>query len=130
MKLLFSFLFIALTQFACAQKSTSKSLDFDLEEIKGTWVIDLRPSPGSAAHVQEFTIEPKEGNQFSGTFYGSEFKDGYFNLEWEVLYFGFSSRDGSSGYYHSGYIKDGKIHGVTYCPGREFTIPWVGEKKE
>ena len=130
MKFLFSFLFIALTQFACAQNSTSDSLTFDLEKIKGTWVIDLRPSPESASHVQEFTIQPTKGNQFGGTFYGSEFKDGYFNLEWDVVYFGFSSRDGSSGYYHSGYFKEGKVYGITFCPGREFTIPWEGEKEE
>ncbi len=130
MKFLFSFLFIALTQFAYAQNSSSNSLDLNLEKIKGTWVIDLRPSPDASAYMQEVTIQPTKGNKFEGTFYGSEFKNGFFNLEWDVVYFGFSSRDASNGYYHSGYVKDGKIYGVTYCPNREFTITWVGEKKE
>lgn len=130
MKFLISFLFIAMTQFVYAQNSTSKSLDFDLEKVRGTWTIDLKATPNGAPYLKDFTIQPEEGNQFKGTFYGSEFKNGYFNLNWEVLYFGFSSRDNSSRYFHSGYIKDGKIYGVTYCPDREFTIPWVGEKKE
>lgn len=118
-----------MTQFATVQTTNSDTPKFDLEKIKGTWIIDLKTSPDGKPYLKEFEIHPDKGNQFSGVFYGSDFKNGYFNLEWEVLYFGFSSKDGSSSYYHSGYFKDGKIYGVTYCPRREFTMPWVGERK-
>ncbi len=128
MKFLISFLFIALTQIAYTQNSTS--LDIDLERIKGTWIIDLKTTPDGTPYLKEFVIRPDEGNQFRGVFYGSNFKDGYFNLNWEVVYFGFSSKDGSNSYYHSGYFKDGKVYGVTYCPDREFTMPWLGERKK
>ena len=129
MKFLLSILFFTFTQCSIAQNANSNSPTHDLENIKGTWVIDLKTAPDQPSYLKEFMIQPEKENKFSGTFYGTEFKNGYFDLNWDVVYFGFSSKDYSNRYFHSGYIKDGKIYGVTYCPGREFTSRWEGKKK-
>ena len=67
---------------------------------------------------------------FQGTFYGSTIKDGLLNTSWDKIYFSFSTSDASHNYYHSGYLENGKLKGISYCPGRKFTAPWNGTLKE
>ena len=95
----------------------------------GTWKIDLRPSPESEGYFQSFHIEIINGNAFSGTFYGSEIKNALINRNWPKIYFAFSTSDQNNEYYHTGYLQNNKVYGITYCPGREFTAPWNGIKE-
>lgn len=97
--------------------------------LLGSWTIDLRPSPDAEGYYQVFEVNSIDGASFEGTFYGSTLEGGLFNTQWERLYFAFSTSDQSHTYYHSGYLLDGKLHGISYCPGREFTAPWTGVKK-
>ena len=100
-----------------------------MEALVGTWAIDLRPTPDAEAYFQPFVIENIEENTFSGTFYGSEIKNAILNKNWPKIYFAFSTSDANSEYYHSGYMIEDQLHGMTYCPNREFAAPWTGSKE-
>jgi len=110
------------------QKSDSLK-SFDKDKIKGTWLIDLRPSPNSEIYLKNFIITPAEGKEFSGEFYGTEFSTGIFNTDWENVYFAFTTKDKTNTYFHSGYISGNRIYGVSYSEGRKFTSHWTGTKK-
>ncbi|MBT8235532.1 MAG: hypothetical protein KJO04_05025 [Bacteroidia bacterium] len=99
------------------------------ETLEGTWTLDLRPTPDAEGYYQPFVIERIEGNTFSGTFYGSEIKNAILNKNWPKIYFAFSTSDATSEYYHSGYMMEDQLHGMTYCPNREFAAPWTGSKE-
>lgn len=102
--------------------------DSKIKTLQGEWVIDLRPTPQSEGYFQPFVIESIDGNTFKGTFYGSELEKTLLNDSWEKLYFAFTTRDSSNEYYHSGYLLNGTLFGITYCPNRNFTAPWTGER--
>ena len=102
---------------------------FDKDNIKGTWIIDLRPEPNSEPYLKDFLITPNEGKSFSGEFYGAEFSNGIFNTDWENLYFAFSTKNTINTYFHSGYIIGNKIYGISYSSERKFTSHWTGTKK-
>ena len=99
------------------------------DNLIGEWIIDLRPTPESEGYFQFFTVDSIDNNSFQGTFYGSELEKSLLNTNWDKLYFSFTSRDTSNEYYHSGYLLDGILYGITYCPNRKFTAPWTGRKK-
>ncbi len=95
----------------------------------GNWKIDLRPTPDAEGYFQIFEVKSIDSNTISGTFYGSEIKNALINKNWPKIYFAFSTSDQNNDYYHSGYIENDKLYGITYCPNREFTAPWTGTKK-
>jgi len=95
----------------------------------GNWKIDLRPTPEAEGYFQPFEVKSIDGNTFNGTFYGSEIKNALINKNWPKIYFAFSTSDQSNEYYHSGYLENDRLYGITYCPSREFTAPWTGTKK-
>lgn len=101
----------------------------NLDKVKGTWLLDLRPDPNSEPYLKDFILTPTKGKEFEGEFYGTKFTGGYFNTDWENLYFAFTTGDKDNVYYHSGYIIDDKIFGVSYSEGRKFTSHWTGIKK-
>lgn len=102
---------------------------FDSEIIKGIWTIDLRPTPKSEAYYKDFIIMPTEGKNFSGEFYGSPFNNGKFNSDWDKIYFAFTTADKQNTYYHSGFIDDDIISGVSFSADRKFISHWRGHKK-
>lgn len=101
----------------------------NLEKVKGTWLLDLRPDPNSEPYLQDFILTPTKDKEFEGKFYGTKFTGGYFNTDWENIYFAFTTGDLDNVYYHSGYIIGDKIFGISYSEGRKFTSHWTGVKK-
>lgn len=101
----------------------------NLDKVKGTWLLDLRPEPNSQPYLKDFILTPTKGKEFEGEFYGTKFTGGYFNTDWENVYFAFTTGDKDNVYYHSGYIIDNKIFGISYSEGRKFTSHWTGTKK-
>ena len=95
----------------------------------GEWTIDLRPSSESDRYFQSFVVEFIEENTFKGTFYGSNLENTILNSNWDKLYFALTTRDQSNEYYHSGYLLNGKLYGITYYPNRSFAAPWIGVKE-
>jgi len=110
-------------------KEDNETSDRDLSALKGVRTLDLRPSPSAEPYLQEFKILEVKNKDFSGTYYGSNFENGIFNTQWDKIYFGFSTSDQSSSYFHSGYIEKNKIFGVSYSMERHFIVPWSGIKK-
>ena len=115
------FLTLSLVSFAIAQEETDKKL-------VGEWRIDLRPTPEAEPYYQIFAIEAVTDSGITGSFYGSSLEDGYLNTVWPEVYFAFTTRDATNAYYHSGYLKEGKLYGTSYCPGRNFIARWTGER--
>lgn len=118
-------LFVCMSSMVFAQNATSVHSN----QLNGIWQIDLRPTPDSEAYFKQMTIQITDDNTFNGTFYDSTFKKGFLNTSWPNIYFAFSTKDKSNTYYHSGYFDGNTLHGVTYCPNREFTAPWTGTKE-
>jgi CubicO group peptidase (beta-lactamase class C family) len=118
------------------QKSTIPTLttipeaqNKSIENAGGTWLLDLRPDPGSEAYLKDFIITPTTGRDFNGEFYGTAFTSGKFNTDWDVLYFAFTTSDKENVYFHSGFIEGNKISGISYSPDRKFTSHWTGVRK-
>jgi len=99
------------------------------DPLVGEWTIDLRPTPDAEGYYQKFQITAIDGNIFTGFFYGSEIENGLLNKNWDRLYFAFTTSDASNDYYHSGYLEEGALQGISYCPNRAFTAPWTGVKE-
>lgn len=108
-----------------AKNNSSETID----DLIGNWKIDLRPTPESEEYYQYFNVKMINENTFTGTFYGSEIKSSIINTNWNKIYFAFSTFDKSNEYYHSGYLENEKLFGITYCPNRNFTAPWSGIKE-
>jgi teichoic acid D-alanine hydrolase len=111
------------------KKQETSSNILNLDKVKGTWVLDLRPDPNSEPYLKDFILTPTKGKEFEGEFYGTKFTGGYFNTDWDCLYFAFTTGDKDNVYYHSGYIIDNRISGISYSEGRKFTSHWTGIKK-
>lgn len=111
------------------KKQENSNNTVNLEKVKGTWLLDLRPDPNSEPYLKDFIVNPTTGKGFDGEFYGTKFTGGYFNTDWENIYFAFTTGDKDNVYYHSGYIIGDKIFGISYSEGRKFTSHWTGTKK-
>lgn len=105
----------------------NKKIDF--QNVAGTWVIDLRPTPNNEAYLKDFIITPQKGKFFGGEFYGSAFANGQFNTDWDNLYFAFTTSNRENTYFHSGYINGNTISGNSYSAERKFISHWTGKKK-
>ena len=124
------FLICLMTYTFSAAQENSDARTGNEHALVGEWKIDLRPTPDSEPYFQIFTIEEVNDRTLVGSFYGSPVQDGLINMNWPKLYFAFSTNDSTDGYYHSGYLADGKLFGTTYCPGRDLIARWTGERKE
>lgn len=99
------------------------------ESAQGEWMIDLRPTPESEPYIKAFKITSNADGGFDGEFYGYPFSGGFLNTSWDKIYFGFTTSDQSSTYYHSGYIEGDNIYGITLNEQRKFVMPWRGQRK-
>lgn len=111
-----------------AQGETQDSLQTP-KQLEGTWIIDLRPTADAEPYLKKFILILESKSSFSGEFYDSLIFNGRINENWDKMYFAFKTEDQSSEYFHSGYMLDGKIYGITHCPNRNFVAPWVGVKE-
>jgi hypothetical protein len=113
------------------QKEKSENTEARLlKNLVGTWELDLRPSPESDVYKKDFDITGFSDGKLKGVYYGTEFNNGKINTAWGKIYFSFSTADQSGAYHHAGYIDSGKMYGTSRSDGRDFMIPWFGEKKK
>jgi hypothetical protein len=85
-----------------SQKDSTKPTT---NNLLGTWVIDLRPTPTSEPYLKDFKFTKIEGKMFDGEFYGYPFQGGFLNTDWD------------------------KIVGMSLNENRKILIPRRGEKK-
>lgn len=126
MKRIILFLFSAFAMQCYGQKTSNK---INIDSLLGTWVIDLRPTPTSQPYLKDFKFTKIYDKQFDGEFYGYPFTGGFLNLDWDKVYFAFTTTDQSGTYFHSGYSEGNKINGMSLNENRKLLIPWQGEKK-
>ena len=124
MKIISSFLLV----FLCLCQNVNSQTS-DVLTLEGAWVVDLKPSPEAAPYLQDLVIEHSADGRFSGSFHNTPF-NGETNCLWDKTYFAFTTKDGRSSYYSSGYFVNGVLKGITYCDNRDFVTPWTGTKKE
>ena len=120
---------LIITPFSLIAQNGIDNTPKKVNPLIGNWNIDLRPTPDAEGYFQPFEVKSIDENTFNGTFYGSDIKNALINKNWPKIYFAFSTSDQSNEYYHSGYIENDKLYGITYCPSRKFTAPWTGTKK-
>jgi hypothetical protein len=101
----------------------------DPTKLVGTWKVDLRPNPEAPASYQQFEVKSIEGNGFTGTFYGSEIKEGRLNRDWETVYFAFTTYDGTGPYHHAGKLVGERLEGTSNSVGRKFLGVWRAERE-
>jgi hypothetical protein len=128
MKQLLTSIFLVMAFSAAAQKITAPKPVAD--SALGTWIIDLRPTPESEPYLKEFKFTKIEGKNFDGEFYGYPFGGGFLNVDWDKIYFAFTTSDQGSTYFHSGYIEGDKVYGITLNENRKFVLPWRGQRKK
>lgn len=130
MKNIFTFTFLLLfIPFLIFSQEKNTDVANPTDTLLGEWTIDLRPTPESDGYFQSFVIELIGEKTFKGSFYGSDLENALLNSNWDKLYFAFTTRDQNNEYYHSGYLHNGKLFGITFCPNRSFAAPWTGVKK-
>ena len=110
--------------------SSSYSVSDDPNKLEGTWQVDLRPTPESEPYFKDFEITLAGENSFNGKFYDTEFSGGLLNSDWSKIYFGFTTNDMSGKYFHSGYLNNDTLFGMTYSEGRSFVMPWLAVRKK
>lgn len=110
--------------------SSSYSVSDDPNKLEGTWQVDLRPTPESEPYFKDFEITLAGENSFNGKFYDTEFSGGLLNSDWSKIYFGFTTNDMSGKYFHSGYLSNDTLFGMTYSEGRSFVMPWSAVRKK
>lgn len=110
--------------------SSSYSVSDDPNKLEGTWQVDLRPTPESEPYFKDFEITLAGENSFTGKFYDTEFSGGLLNSDWSKIYFGFTTNDMSGKYFHSGYLSNDTLFGMTYSEGRSFVMPWLAVRKK
>lgn len=112
-----------------SQSIMDTSIDISNKSLVGEWILDLRPSPEAALYEQTLLITEQNDKSIKGQFYGSSIENGMINLNWEKLYFAFKTSDRNNDYFHSGYFIDDELFGITFCPKRNFVMPWTGKRK-
>ncbi|OLY90905.1 hypothetical protein SAMN05444008_11740 [Cnuella takakiae] len=117
------------TSVAAAKDSTSATQQL-VQSLLDTWVIDLRPSPDAEPYLKDFVLKAFDAQTLKGSFYDTPFANGRIHTAWGKLYFAFTTADGSGTYFHSGYLENGKLSGLSFSPSREFVMPWTGVRKQ
>ncbi len=130
MRILNLIFFVFLSIIAFSQYESDIDSKVKNENLVGEWILDLRPTPEAEPYLQSFIVSDQGDGKFEGQFYGSPIQEFFFNKSWDRLYFAFKSSDNSNEYYQSGYIIGDEIFGTTFCPGRDFIMPWSGKKKK
>lgn len=97
--------------------------------LRGTWTVDLRPTPDAPAYEQPFVVTSVDGGTFEGTFYGSTLREGRLNTSWGAVHFSFVTDDGRGDYHTSGrLLPDGTLEGTTHSLGRHFLSVWTARR--
>ncbi len=108
---------------ACAS-ATSTTNVVDPDGLLGTWIVDLRPTPGSDPYYKEFVVTSVQGRSFTGTFYDTPVSQARINTDWGKLRIAFVTTDGSGPYHHSAVLEDDTLEGLSNSTGRDFLSYW------
>ena len=122
-------LILALT-ISFSQLSYGQENKIDLQELLGTWQLDLTPTKKTDNNFALMKIDSISDNNVVGEFYreGVPIREGRTNTQSGRIYVALVSGDNSGDYNSSFYLENGKIFGSTHSLDRDFLAVWVGEK--
>lgn len=99
-----------------------------LDELVGTWRVDLRPTPDAPPHYAELVIESADPDGLRGSFYGSPFEASAIDTQWGELRFAYVTADGTGDYHSSVRVRGDQLVGTTHSMGRNFLSRWTAER--
>ncbi len=112
-----------------ADASPALETDPETTSLLGTWRVDLRPTPDADPYLIDLVIASVDNGSIVGTFYnGSPITNARVTNAFGVIRFAFVTEDGSGPYHTSGEIVGDTITGLTHAIGRDFVMPWRGER--
>ena len=101
----------------------------ETNRLIGTWRVDLRPTPEADPYLIDLEVSDIADGKITGTFYnGSPITQSRVTNTFGVVRFAFVTEDGSGPYHTSGEIIGDTITGITHSLGRDFVMPWRGER--
>lgn len=101
----------------------------DVQELVGTWRVDLRSKPGDPEYFQQFVVSSVNGKEFAGTFYGAQIEQARINADWGAVRIAFVTADQSGPYNHSATLVGGRLEGLTNSTGRNFLSFWSAVRR-
>ncbi len=110
--------------------SVSWSPDVAMQGLVGSWVVDLRASPGDAPYSQPFVVSSVDLAQrrISGSFYGSDITWSRINTAWGKLVVTFITSDGQGEYTHTATIEGETLVGTSTAKHRNLLVPWTARR--
>ena len=109
---------------------TQNEITNKLEDIIGTWKLDLTPENKSDEVSAIMNIESVTDKIVTGYFYNenSNIQASAINIQTGKMYVSFITADGSGNYNSTFYIYNNKLYGTTHSIGRDFLSVWTAEK--
>ena len=120
----------AATMAASLWQATALAQENVIEDLIGTWSVDLYFSPDQPPSQTEMVISSIDDGVLTGTFYGTVFDDARATVFENEVLFTMTTKDGSGPYVHSGRLSGTTIEGQTFAIGREFLMPWKAQSAE
>ena len=101
------------------------SPDVAMQGLVGSWVVDLRGSPGDAPYTQPFVVSSVDLAQrrISGSFYGSDITWSRGNTAWGKLVITFITSDGQGEYTHTATLVGEILVGTSTARHRNLLVP-------
>ena len=101
-----------------------------MQELVGSWVVDLRGGPGDAPYTQPFVVSSVELAQrrIVGSFYGSDISWSRVNTAWGKRVVTFMSSDGQGEYTHTLSVEGDTLVGISTARHRNLLVPWTARR--
>lgn len=111
-------------------QGTAFAQEIAIEDLIGTWSVDLYFSPGQPPSQTEMVISSINDGVLTGTFYGTDFDDARATVFEDQVLLTITTKDGSGPYVTSGRLSGATIEGQTFSIGRDFLMPWKAQRAD
>jgi hypothetical protein len=110
----------------------SQITDKDLQELVGTWKLDMSPQDTTDDNFAMMSITSISENSVEGEFYRSSvaIRKGRVNTQRGIIYVALISGDNSGEYNSTFYCEDGILYGTTHAVDRGFLAVWTATKND
>ena len=111
-------------------KKVVQSTEINLNELVGSWKLDMSPQDNTDSNFAMMNITKVEGNTFEGEFYreGVKITNAQINTQLGVVYGALVSGDNSGTYNTTFVYKNGMLEGTTHSIDKKFLSVWTATK--
>ena len=111
-------------------KNVVQSTEINLNELVGSWKLDMSPQDNTDSNFAMMNITKIEGNTFEGEFYreGVKITNAQINTQLGVVYGALVSGDNSGTYNTTFVYKNGMLEGTTHSIDKKFLSVWTAIK--